>query len=455
MRLWWSRARGGSTIHSMNRDHAVVIGGSVAGLCAARSLARVFQRVTLVERDPFPDAPEVRKGTPQAHHVHVMLARGADILEGLFPGLDAELAAAGAVQLEIGGDVGYLTLHGWSLPFQPTIPMRATSRALLEHCLRRRVMATERVTALAGREVAGLLHSPRGVSGVLLGGGPGSGQERLEADLVVDASGRGSRAPAWLKEMGRTPPEETLVDAYVGYSTRIYDGPPALPGNWRSVFVGWTQQLTRGGVILPLEGGRTIATLVGAAKDYPPLDEAGFLAYARSLRAPHVYDAIAGAKPLSEIRGTRSTANRWLHYERLSDQPAGFVASGDAACAFNPVYGQGMTVAAMGATLLAEMVEQPMPAEQLPRQFQRQMAKQLRPVWNMATTEDFRFPGTLGKISPTTKLGHRYIDALLKLTLDDADLARNVVRVFQLLDPPGNLVRPALAARVLAHALLG
>lgn len=438
----------------MERGHAVVIGGSIAGMCAARVLARSFAKVTVVERDELADAPEIRKGAPQGYHVHAMLAGGALLLEELFPGIDAELAEAGAPQLHIGRDVGYLAAHGWAQPFEPPIPIRAASRPLIEQRVRRRVLAMDRVSVRSGQGVQGLLAAAGKdrVVGVALEG-PGGAGERLEADLVVDASGRGSRARAWLQALGCSAPKETVVDAFVGYSTRVYEDLPSLMGDWRAIFVLWTPEVTRGGVVFPMEGGRWFATIAGVARDYPPSDEEGFLAFARSLRAPHVADAVSRARPVTEIHATRSTANRWLHFERLSDQPAGFVAMGDAACAFNPIYGQGMTVAVSGAALLGELLARDVPPDRFPRAFQRALATRLGPVWTMSTSADFQMPATQGQRPLTTRASHAYFNALLKLGAKDADVTRSVSRVLQLLDPPANLVRPRMAARVLANAL--
>ena len=438
----------------MERGHAVVIGGSIAGMCAARVLARSFARVTVVERDQLADFPEIRKGAPQGHHVHAMLAGGAQILEELFPGMDAELAEAGAPELLIGRDVGYLAAYGWAQPFEPAIPIRGASRPLIEQRVRRRVLATDRISVRSGCSVLGLL-SPVGkrrVSGVTVAG-PGGAEEPLEADLVVDASGRGSRAPAWLEAMGRSAPRETVVDAFVGYSTRIYEDVPPVTDGWKCVFLLWTPEVTRGGVLFPMEGGRWFVTIAGVARDYPPSDEEGFLAFARSLRGPHVTDAITRARPMTEIHATRSTANRWLHFERLADQPPGFVVMGDAACAFNPIYGQGMTVALSGAALLGDLLARDVPAERFPRAFQRALAGRLGPVWTMSTSADFQMPATQGERPLSTRAGHAYFNALLKLGSKDADVTRAVSRVLQLLDPPANLMRPGIAVRVLANAL--
>ncbi len=438
----------------MERGHAVVVGGSIAGLCAARVLADAFGRVTLLEQDVLPEGPEPRRGTPQACHVHGLLAYGSRLLEELFPGLDAELAGAGAPALRIGRDVGYLSAYGWSPCFEPTIPFRTASRPLLEQRLRRRVLALDRVSVLGGRQVTGLLASPGGdrVHGVVHGG-PGGGEERLEADLVVDASGRGSRAPGWLERLGRSTPDESVVDSFAGYATRTYEDIPPLLDGWKSVFLLGTPENPRGGVILPIENGRAQVTVVGLVRDYPPTDEEGFAAFAGTLRGPHLRRAMDSARPVSDIQGTRSTANRWLHYERLRDQPAGLVVVGDAACTFNPIYGQGMTVAASGAVLLGELLRRSVPAERFPRLFQRELAARLAPVWSMATSSDFRFPATSGKRSPGMRVAHAYFDALLRLGVQDPEVTRTVSQVLQLLAPPGLLLRPGLVVRAVAHAM--
>ncbi|HEY8212026.1 MAG TPA: FAD-dependent monooxygenase [Myxococcaceae bacterium] len=441
----------------MERGHAIVIGGSIAGLCAARVLARSFQKVTVVERDEAPEGPEARKGVPQGHHVHAMLAHGARVLEALFPGIDAELAGAGAPEMIIGRNVGYLGGHGWAPPFEPAIPIRAASRPLIEQRVRKRALAQERIQVLSGRQVQGLLSSPGKdrVAGVVVGPVGGGDEARLEADLVVDAAGRGSRAGAWLQAMGRSAPGEEVVDAFVGYSTRVYEDIPPLIDGWKCVFLLWTPAVTRGGVVFPMEGGRAFVTLAGVSRDYPPSDEDGFAAFARTLRGPHVSDVVARARPVTDIHATRSTANRWLHFERLPDQPPGYVVMGDAACAFNPIYGQGMTVAVLGAELLGELLEQGLSAERFPRAFQQALAARLRPVWTMSTSADFQMPTTQGQRPLTTRAGHVYFDAVLKLASKDPDMTRTVSRVLQMLDPPSQLLRPGIALRALVGAMGG
>jgi 2-polyprenyl-6-methoxyphenol hydroxylase-like FAD-dependent oxidoreductase len=432
------------------REHAVVIGGSIAGLCAAHVLSSHYARVTLLERDRLDDSPgaPVRRGIPQAKHVHGLLALGSVVLEELFPGLDAELAGAGAPQIEMGREIGYLGVYGWSPGFEPTVPIRCPSRLLLEASLRRRVRASGRVQIREEQDVAGLLsdQAKQRVTGVRLAGG-----ETVEASLVVDATGRGSRAGAWLEALGRAAPRESVVDAFIGYATRLYRDLPPFPPPWRALYLMWKPGTTRGGVILPVEDGIFVVTLAGAARDYPPTDEAGFFEYARSLRSPLVAEAIQAGRPAGDIHGSRTSANRWRHYEALKDQPPGFLVTGDAACSFNPVYGQGMTMGAVGAQILGELFSAGQSPDLKPALFQRALAARLKTVWSMSTSEDFRFPTTEGVAPFTTRLAHRYLDAVLKAATRDQSVTRTIARVLQLLDPPTDLFRP----RVLLQALTG
>jgi len=308
--------------------HAVVIGGSMAGLLAARVLADHFERVTLVERDRFPDGPEFRKGVPQARHVHVLLSRGFRVLERLFPGVSAELAAAGAPEVDWTGDCGVCTRGGWHPRFLSGIVSRICSRALLEWTIRRRVAARPNVRFLQACDVVELLPAAGGarVRGVRLRWREGppadldpAEEHELQADLVVDASGRDSRAPRWLAALGYPAPAVTTINSFLGYATRWYRRPAGFQADWKALLLGaGPPEGKRGGIILPVEGDRWFVTITGGGRDYPPGDEAGFLEFARSLRSSALYEAIKDAEPLSPVYVYRRTENRLRQYERLA-----------------------------------------------------------------------------------------------------------------------------------------
>jgi len=432
----------------------VVLGGSMAGLLAARVLTDHFDEVTVVERDVLPEAAAPRKGVPQARHVHALLARGAAILERYLPGFGADLDAAGAPTLQFGRDVDVLGRFGWSRPFSPTIPLRAATRDLIEATVRARVRKLGRVRLLDGHDIVGLAHEGGRVTGVrITGRDMPCAQTLLPADLVVDATGRASRAPRWLEAMGYDAVEETVVDAGVAYASALYRDVPPMPGGHAGVLVTpHAPETCRSGMVFPIEGGLHIVTLMGAGGELPPGDEAGFLRYAGSLRAPHVHEAIRGATRVSPIATSRTTANRLRHFERMRRWPRGFVAVGDAVCAFNPTYGQGMTVAALEAERLDAMLRAGPLRE---RAFQKAVAALVAPIWSMATLEDFRYPGTRGERPPAARFVHRYMDAVFRLLPHDAWVSERFTRVVQLLAPSTSLFAPGMLARLAAARLYG
>ena len=440
--------------------NAVVIGGSIAGLLASRVLSAYFERVTLVERDRFPAQAGPRKGLPQARHLHVLLARGRHAMQELFPGIGGELMAAGAEMIDAGRDIAWLTRAGWGARFCSQICSFACSRPLLDDVIRRRVAAIANITIREETEVAGLRLAADGrrITGIVVhdrGRGPGCRSE-IAADLIVDASGRTSRTPDWLADFGFERPEETVVDAHLGYASRIYRRPPATPADWKCLYVqAAPPERTRGGVAFAIEGNRWIVTLGGVGGDYPPTDEAGFHEFMRSLASPELFQAVAGAEPLSPIAGYRATENRWRHYERLSRRPEGLLVLGDAACAFNPVYGQGMTMAALGALLLGDSLktwhQRRHPAfDGLAATLQRALAGLNKNPWLLATSEDFRSPlldGARPRLS--SRLTHRYLDRLIAHTTSDQDLRHVFLGVLHMVNPPDALFRPDILARVL------
>ncbi|HKE74059.1 MAG TPA: tryptophan 7-halogenase [Acidimicrobiales bacterium] len=444
------------------RAHAVVVGAGLGGLTAAVALRRQVERVTLVERDALPEMPAARSGIPQARHLHALQPGGLAALERLLPGLEDELVGLGAVRVGVPRDLLWLSAAGWMQPFAGRHrTMVSASRDLIEFAVRRRVLATRGISLRSGVEVAGLAVDTHRVIGVDLrarGGRPGDRTERLAADLVVDASGRRSPAPDWLDAAGYGRPHETLIDAELGYASRIYrrTGEDVVPG-FKAIFLqARPPHTTRMGVGFPIEGERWMLTLAGTNADFPPTDEEGFAAFARSLRAPHIADAIAGMTPVSPIAGYRRTANRRRHYEDMR-LPDGFVALGDSACAFNPVYGQGMSAAA----LTAEAVERTLADHRARHQgrlvgatrpMQKAVAKANAGAWTVATGEDLRYPQTRGGSSSTAdRLVRRYLDRVVAAAATDTVVQSAFYDVIALLAEPTSLLRPAMTLRVLGR----
>ena len=439
-------------------QHAVVIGGSIAGLLASRVLAETSERVTLLERDRFPDSAVPRKGLPQAHHLHVLLARGRQALEELFPGIGEELAAAGAETIDAGQDIAWLTRSGWGARFRSEICSFACSRPLVDHLVRRRIGALGTITVRQASEVTGLVFADgsRRVAGVHVSRRDRSspGREEIAADLVIDASGRTSRTPEWLKAAGFAAPEETVVDAHLGYASRLYRRPAAAAADWKCLYVqAAPPERTRGGVAFAIEGNRWIVTLGGIGGDYPPTDEAGFRQFMGSLASRELADVVEHAEPLSPIAGFRATENRWRHYERLPSRPEGLLVLGDAACAFNPVYGQGMTMAALGALVLRQSLRGVSPArppDGLATRFQGALARLNKAPWLLATSEDFRSPLLDGaRPGLSSRLMHRYLDRLVAHTTRDQDLRKLFLGVLHMVRPSTMLFRPDTFAKVM------
>jgi flavin-dependent dehydrogenase len=433
---------------------AVVVGAGIAGLLAARVLCGHLRRVTVLERDALPAGPGPRKGVPQGRHLHSLATRGSGLLEELFPGLDAELAAAGCPEIDQALDT-VTALPAGTLPrFRSGVTMRSASRDLLEWTLRRRLLREGRVRFVEGREVTGLVVEGGRVRGVEARARGGGGRERFAAGLVVDASGQSSRAPRWLSALGYEPPAETVVDARLGYATRWYRVPEGFSEGWRSLAVlpGWPHN-PRGGSLREVEGERWTVVLLGIGGDYPPTDPEGFERFARSLPSPILHRAIAGAEPISPVYGYRKTANRRRHYERAR-LPEGFLVAGDAFCTLNPSYGTGMTAAALAARALEESLRYG-GTRRLGRRFHRRQARAVAAAWRISASSDAQWAAasSVKELGPLRRLVHRVSEGVLQLATEDERAAQRLLEVKNLLAPPQALLGPGILLPALRRAL--
>lgn len=440
--------------------HALVLGGSLAGLLAARVLADHFERVTIVERDEFSDQLEARRGTPQANHVHALMPRGRLILEELFPGLHQEMMTWGAPLVDMANDVAWLTPQGWGVNFPSDLQVLSFTRPLLDLHVRRRIAANRRIQIMQSSQMVGFIGDDGdGIAGATVRTTSSDGETldmRIPADLVVDATGRASRAPEWLARIGYPVPEEITINAHLGYASRFYEIPSNFRADWMGMFVQIAPpKRNRGGILFKVEGNRWLVTMIGGGGDYPPKEEVAFLEFARSLPDQAIYEAIRQAKPLSPIRVHRGTENRLRKYDKLSRQPRNFVAVGDSVCAFNPVYAQGMTIAAIEALTLDACLRKWKPCNKdFGQRFQRQLSKVTAAPWMLATSEDFRYRETEGGHADlTTRLMHAYMDQVLKLATFDTSVRRVLLQAFGMLVPPTALFRPSIVYRVVRRAL--
>jgi 2-polyprenyl-6-methoxyphenol hydroxylase-like FAD-dependent oxidoreductase len=436
--------------------HAIVIGASIAGLLATRVLAEHFRRVTLIDRDTLPDVPVHRKAIPQGAHAHGVLARGLAVMTRLFPDLLAALVEGGAVHLDFSA-LAFYQFGVWKQRSRPGIDGVMVTRPFLEWHVRRRVVALPNVTVLAEHRVAALVTADghRRVTGVCVTR-PGGQNVTLEGDLVVDASGRGSRTPEMLAALGLGRPGESAVEVDLAYTTRLYRR-RGLPDSWKGLLVmPKPPQERRLGVLLAVENDRWICTLGGWHGDHAPTDEAGYLAFARSLPVRDLYDVVSEAEPVSPIAVHKIPSSLRRHYERMA-LPEGFVVIGDALCSFNPVYGQGMTVSALQAERLeAWLCERHATgrADGTGR-LQRSLATAVENPWLLAAGEDLRWPETQGPRSVPTSLVNAYVAHVHRAAGIDDGVATAFYRVMHMLDEPATLFQPGRILRVLARSVLG
>jgi 2-polyprenyl-6-methoxyphenol hydroxylase-like FAD-dependent oxidoreductase len=435
---------------------AVVIGAGMAGLTAAGALSDRFEQVVVLERDTLPSEPAHRAGTPQARHVHALLLSGQRALSELFPGFEQDIARAGAVPLRAGLDVRV------ERPGYDPFPQRdlgwfgyAASRPTIERAVRRRVESRGNTTLYQRCRVQEVLATPNGdeVTGVRYENGDGA-SETIAANLVVDASGRGALTLALLQSIGRPLPEETTIGIDLGYATCVFAIPDDASTDWKGVMTfGQAPQNSRGGLMLPLEGNRWMATIGGRHGDGPPGDAEGFLTYAKALRTPTIYNAISRAKRLDRVARYGFPQSVRRHFERLDVFPRGLLPIGDAICRFNPVYGQGMSVAALEACLLQRLLERlgedSNPIAALGPAFFAEVQTLIETPWSVAIL-DFVFPDTRGQRPADFETTLKFGIALTRLAAEDPAVHKLTIEVQHLLKPRSVYRDPTLVQRVLA-----
>jgi len=436
---------------------AIVVGAGMGGLTAALALADHFERILILESDRLPADPLERAGTPQGRHVHALLAGGQRALEDLFPGFERALIAAGAVPIRTG-----LDMRAERPGFDP-FPQRdlgwdnyAMSRALVEHTVRRQVESRASIELRQECRVEALVPSAdsASVTGVRCAG-PAKRTEILSADLVIDASGRGTLTFDTLRALGRSVPEQTTIGVDLMYASTIFAIPDDAPTDWKGVFTFPAfGRASRGSLMLPLEGRRWICTVGGRHGDKPPGDEAGFMAYANGLRTPTVYNAIRNAKRLGDIARFGFPESVYRHYERLSEFPRGLLPIGDAICRFNPIYGQGMSVAALEARALGELLArlgaEPDPLAGLAPAFFQEVAALIHTPWESAAVPDFVHPDTRGERPSNFEQTLKFGMGLSKLAARDPAVHKLTAEVQNLLKPRSVYQDPALVQRVMA-----
>jgi 2-polyprenyl-6-methoxyphenol hydroxylase-like FAD-dependent oxidoreductase len=433
-------------------NHAVVLGAGMAGLATARVLSKHFKKVTVLERDRLPAEPAPRSGTPQAPHAHALLAGGLEALQSLFPNFEQDLEKAGAVRLRAGTGIrqerpGFDPFPSRDLGFDNFF----MSRALLESITRRRVLENPNIeirTRCRATEIAASADTRR-VQAVRYDRDDGSA-DTIDADFVVEATGRGALTLQLLERLGIEKPEETEIRIDQAYSTIIVERPQDLETSWHGVMVlPSAPASSRGGFVFPIEKQQWILSIGGNHGDIPPGDKDGFLDFVKSLRTSTIYDAVKDARPTADIIRFRLPASSRRHFERLESFPAGLLTIGDAVCRFNPVFGQGMSVAAQEAVILDGLLQKDVPADRLAKEFFTAIQPTIQTPWGVAES-DFVYPATRGNRPADFGQRIQYSIALTKLGAQDPEVHKLMAQVSQLLKPHSALREPALAARVTA-----
>ena len=430
--------------------HAIVIGSSMGGLLAARALSTRFEHVTVLERDRLPETPQPRKGVPQGQHAHAILAAGLNSLETLFPGISNELIAAGAQAGDAAAGIRWFQFGGYKVRSQSGITGICMSRPLIESTVYAAVRNLPNVSFVETCSVIGLNtnQDKSRVTGVQLSLDDYEIFENLEADLVVDASGRGSQAPKWLEDLGYAKPDQSIIKINVGYTTRTYRRNSSdLDGDVAAILAPKAPEQKRAGVMLAMEGNRWMLTIAGTLGDHAPSDETGFLEAVKNLPAPDIYNVIKNAEPLSEIVTFKYPHNQRRHYEKLERFPEGLLVFGDALCSFNPIYGQGMTVAALEALALHD--ETQVDLQGLAKRFFARAATIIETPWTIAVGEDLRYPEVDAPRSPAVKFINWYIGKVHIASRTDTVVCNAFHKVSNLLEAPPSLFAPSIVARVI------
>ncbi|MFP5282961.1 MAG: NAD(P)/FAD-dependent oxidoreductase [Actinomycetes bacterium] len=423
----------------------VVLGASLAGLLAAAAAEAAGAAVTILERDSLPDAAAPRPGVPQGRQAHVLLHRGHLAAEALLPGLTDDVLAAGAVRID-SGLMPWLGEYGW-LPQAPSYEILSLTRPLLELLVRRRLQTTTRVRLEDGSRATGLTRDGAQWTVATEAG------ER-SADVVIDASGRSSRLPRWLATLGHHVAAPLEVDAQLGYACQVYRAVRPVPLR-HGVMVAASPDLPRSGLALPVEQNRWLIIAAGYGRHRPTRSAADFVPFLGSLRDPAVRDLVQLLEPEGDLAVYRQTANRRSRYGRGRDWPDGLLVVGDALCAFDPIYGQGITVAACQAELLRTgLVEAGRPGGS--RRLQRRLQDIVDLPWSVATSQDLRQPSCAVRPTVGQRASIAWSSRLGRLAAGgNATAVHAFSEVYHLMGSPQLMFAPALIRDVVRSEISG
>jgi 2-polyprenyl-6-methoxyphenol hydroxylase-like FAD-dependent oxidoreductase len=438
--------------NSTNRQHAIVMGGSLAGLLTARVLSNHFDRVTIIEKDRVNHHPESRPGQPQTQHLHGLLATGLQVMTDYFPDLPEALVENGAMMSDFAESMRWYIYGGYRSQFKVGFPITTMSRELLEHLIRDRVLALPNISLLDRTTVKELQTTPNKdrIIGVKIEQYDTENlSSSLTADLIVDATGRNSSSSRWLEDLNYEPAAESKVHVNVRYATRIYHRDPqdAHSQTWILNTPDAGKQTSFGGMF-PIEGNRWIVTVGNWHSDGIPITDSNFLEFAHSLEGQDIYNLISQCEPISGVIPYKFPFSLRRHYERLNLFPLGYLVLGDAVSSFNPTYGQGMTVAALEAAELDRLLTENIAPAHLAKTFFRHIAKVIDIPWQLSVGEDFRFLQTRGAKPIGIDFINRYVKRVHRATLADIVVGEAFLKVMNLMAPPISLFHPRIVWQV-------
>jgi 2-polyprenyl-6-methoxyphenol hydroxylase-like FAD-dependent oxidoreductase len=441
-------------------NHAIVIGGSVAGLMAAKVLASHFQKVTILDRDEMPEGAEFRKRVPQGAHVHALMEAGRHIMEKYYPGLFDEITHAGANLVDTGDRIAWFHHGVWKPRYESEIKMLLCTRPFLESSIRRRTQATPNINFLMEADVEDLLFSPDNklVTGIVYRDkNNGSARREIYADLVVDASGRASLTPTWLSSHGYEAPQEEHIGIDLSYTTCMFEKPKTFQEDWKFlVHYPKTPETWRAGFISCVENNQWLVSLNGYFKDRAPTNIEGFMEFARNLPRTEIFSYINEARPISDIRIHQIPSSCWRHYDALPSFPENLINLGDSVCAFNPIYGQGMTVAAKGVSLLDKLLNEfahasPGNLKGFSNQYRKSLPSVIKLPWFLATVLDLKYPQAKGR----RPVGHGflswYVGKLFELSSLNVKVYHEFLKVLHLKEGIWTILKPGVSLRVLTY----
>ena len=424
---------------------AAVVGGSIAGMLAARSLSECFERVIVFERDDLRDDTGLRKGVPQAHHVHALLAAGATSLEELLPGLFAAVAQRGGYRVDMSSGNNWFHFGVWKRRLRIGIEVHLQSRALLEQEIRRLALGRPGVTLK--RAAVEAIEWPSGKPVIVHDG------TRSEFDFLVDASGRGSKLPRFLERAGFAPPRTERVGVDVTYTSASYSA--GAQRDWGAILIYPNPPSERAaGAAVPIEDDQTVVSLFAWGGERAGETDSEFLDFASRLPRPEIADFVKGARRTSDFHRFQYREARLHHYASLSAMPPRTIVLGDALCSVDPVFGQGMAVTALSGKILRDCArESGGDPELLATLFRRRCPEAYRTAWQLSTSEDFRYPDVKGERPLGLGFLHWYIGRIHRLASVDDEVFRQFGRVMHLLDAPTSLFRPRILGKVLRAGL--